>query len=333
MKRWTHRPEGSTWGDWGEDDQLGRLNLLTPARVLRASREILTGERFCLSLPLDYPGGSVLAPHRKPPQLAPTMRSGRPFANYAFGQEGPFCDCGNDDIVTLCTQYSTQWDSLAHIGCRFDAHGTGQERMTYYNGYAETDIVAPGEPGKATMPLGIQTMAAAAIQGRGVMVDLHAHLGAQRRRVGYDTLMEIFEADGLAVEEGDILCLHTGFAERLLSMEGKPDLSVLNNACAVLDGTDERLLQWVGASGVAAIVADNYAVEGFIPVIGLTPRPMVPLHVHCLFKLGVPLGELWHLTPLAEHLRHHKRFRFFLSAPPLRLPGAVGSPVTPIATV
>jgi hypothetical protein len=30
MKRWKHRPEGSTWGDWGDDDQLGRLNLITP---------------------------------------------------------------------------------------------------------------------------------------------------------------------------------------------------------------------------------------------------------------------------------------------------------------
>jgi kynurenine formamidase len=45
------------------------------------------------------------------------------------------------------------------------------------------------------------------------------------------------------------------------------------------------------------------------------------------------LGELWHLTPLAQYLRGQNRSRFFLTAPPLRLPGAVGSPVTPIATV
>src|SRR5262245_23073264 len=34
MKRWKYRPEGSTWGDWGEDDQLGRLNLITAKKVL-----------------------------------------------------------------------------------------------------------------------------------------------------------------------------------------------------------------------------------------------------------------------------------------------------------
>ncbi len=59
----------------------------------------------------------------------------------------------------------------------------------------------------------------------------------------------------------------------------------------------------------------------------------LPLHEHCLFKLGVNLGELWHLTPLADWLRAHGRNRFLLTAPPLRLPGAVVSPTTPIATV
>ena len=44
-------------------------------------------------------------------------------------------------------------------------------------------------------------------------------------------------------------------------------------------------------------------------------------------------GELWRLTPLANWLREHARSRFLLTAPPLRLPGAVGSPLTPIATV
>ena len=60
---------------------------------------------------------------------------------------------------------------------------------------------------------------------------------------------------------------------------------------------------------------------------------MLPLHAHCLFKLGVHLGEMFDLTALADWLREHDRFRFLLTAPPLRLPGAVGSPVTPVATV
>ena len=59
----------------------------------------------------------------------------------------------------------------------------------------------------------------------------------------------------------------------------------------------------------------------------------LPLHELCLFKLGMPFGELWYLHPLAQWLQAHGRYRFMLTAPALRLPGAVGSPVTPVATV
>jgi hypothetical protein len=52
-----------------------------------------------------------------------------------------------------------------------------------------------------------------------------------------------------------------------------------------------------------------------------------------LFKLGVHLGELWCLGELAAELAKRRRHRFLLTAPPLRLPGAVGSPVTPVATL
>ena len=74
----------------------------------------------------------------------------------------------------------------------------------------------------------------------------------------------------------------------------------------------------------------DLALEITKPVVR---RPLVPLHELCLFKLGVHLGELWWLSDLNDHMRGAGRTRFLLTAPPLRLPGAVGSPVTPVATV
>lgn len=71
-KRWKQRPPGSTWGDWGEDDELGRINLLTPQKVLEGVREVEHGISFSLSLPLDYPGGSAMNQRRYPPILRPT---------------------------------------------------------------------------------------------------------------------------------------------------------------------------------------------------------------------------------------------------------------------
>ena len=59
----------------------------------------------------------------------------------------------------------------------------------------------------------------------------------------------------------------------------------------------------------------------------------LPLHAHCLFKLGVYLGEMWLLSDLADWLRENNRNRFLFTGPPLRLPGAVGSPATGVATV
>ncbi len=72
--RWKRRPAGSTWGDWGPDDQLGRLNLLTPDKVLKGVAEVKEGRTFCLSMPLDYPGGTVVNPRRHPPRLFANKR-------------------------------------------------------------------------------------------------------------------------------------------------------------------------------------------------------------------------------------------------------------------
>ena len=116
-------------------------------------------------------------------------------------------------------------------------------------------------------------------------------------------------------------------------MNGQPDADTLHSYGAALDGTDEALLQWITDSGIAAICADNYAVEAYPARERSGPRPMLPLHHHCLFKLGLPLAELWYLKDLADWLRASGRHRFMLTAPPLRLPHAIGSPVTPIATV
>ncbi len=341
--RWKRRPAGSTWGDFGPDDQLGRLNLITPEKVLQGIAEVKDGRSFCLSLPLDYPGGNKLNPRRHPPELRPTVRGGGPNFNYPVGRDDPrFTDVVCDDLVLLTLQYSTQWDTLAHVGQMFDADGDGTPEMVYYNGYrAGEHIVGPRDwatgreqPHQGARALGVENMAVKAIQGRAVMIDLEAHYGRERKLVGFEDLMDVLRKDKVEIEPGDMVCLRTGFAQVVLEMKREPDEKVLHGACAVLDGRDERLLNWITKSGLASLIADNYAVEAF------PSRPCaedhcaaLPLHAHCLFKLGVNLGELWYLSELADYLRARKRSRFLLTAPPLRLPGAVGSPATPVGTV
>lgn len=335
--RWVRRPEGSTWGDFGPNDQLGRLNLLTPEKVRQGVAEVREGRTFCLSLPLDRPGGKALNPRRGPPVLSPTGPAERPRWNHCLcHDEAGLLDVVCDDKVEITLQYSTQWDALVHVGAQFDADGDGTPEPVYYNGFrAGADVPDPGAAGGAgTRALGIENAAAHGVQGRGVLVDLFSRFGTARRYVGYTDLVAVMETDGVVVEPGDILCLYTGFADVVMAMGGAPDAAVLANSCAVLDGRDRRLLDFIGDSGIAAIAADNYAVEG-LPARAFAggPNASMPLHHHCLFKLGLPLGELWWLSALAAALREAGRSRFLLTAPPLRLPGAAGSPVTPIATI
>ncbi|NBS09653.1 MAG: cyclase family protein, partial [Betaproteobacteria bacterium] len=41
--RWKNRPAGSTWGDFGPDDQAGRMNLLTREKVMQGMAEVQHG--------------------------------------------------------------------------------------------------------------------------------------------------------------------------------------------------------------------------------------------------------------------------------------------------
>ena len=326
------------------------MNYVTREKVLQGIAEVKEGRTFCLSLPLDYPGGQVLNPRRAPPRLAATLRDSGPLKGgqnfcYALENDTPGAtDVVCDDLVLLTLQYSTQWDSFAHIGSRFDADGDGKRETVFYNGFRAGQDVVPASQknsdawdrfeGTQAKALGIENLAEHGAQGRGVLIDLHHYFQRERHPVRADELLEILKKDGVQVQKGDMVCLYTGFAEVLLESKKQLAAKTAHGVCSGLDGRDPKLLEWVSDSGLACLIADNYAVE-LIPT-GMdfsTPHAAMPLHEHCLFKNGIHLGEMFYLTELARWLRGHQRSRFLLTAPPLRLPGAVGSPSTAIATV
>jgi hypothetical protein len=113
--------------------------------------------------------------------------------------------------------------------------------------------------------------------------------------------MRIMEADSVTVEPGDVLCLRTGFDRALLAHYADATAAFDPHSCSGLDGVDDGLLLWVADSGVAALVSDNEAVV-FMPdfVRQDAHGARVPLHYLCSFKLGIPLGEMFQLSDLAD---------------------------------
>src|SRR6202048_3386057 len=98
--RWRRWPEGSNWGDFGPDDQWGRLNLITREKLRQGLAEATEGIAFCLRLTLDHPRGNPPNPRRYPPILRPTVRDGRPNFNCVIeGSDGT--DVFNDDLAIL----------------------------------------------------------------------------------------------------------------------------------------------------------------------------------------------------------------------------------------
>ncbi|MET5020286.1 cyclase family protein, partial [Burkholderia pseudomallei] len=69
--------------------------------------------------------------------------------------------------------------------------------------------------------LGSEVMALTGVRGRGVLNDLRHHYGDARRKEGYEALRRVLDADRVEVERGDMVCVHTGFAERWLGEEAR----------------------------------------------------------------------------------------------------------------
>jgi len=61
------------------------------------------------------------------------------------------------------------------------------------------------------------------------------------------------------------------------------------------------------------------------------PAVLNMMHQQLLAKLGMPLGELWRLGPLARHMRNAGHWDAFISIKPLNITGGTGSPANATA--
>ena len=293
----------SNWKRWGADDQRGTLNFITPEKVVSASRCVRTGKLFELSIPLGADGPQTGLGGRVNPLHFLTVM---PTDDLRLGDGLNI----SDDFISMPLQGATQWDSLAHVGYddRF-YNDVPVDAVTSMRG-ATRNAIDRALPG---------------IVGRGVLVDVARFRGVPwldaGDSIGPDELEAALDRQGITLSSGDILAVRTGWRRKALDdgwsgwMAGNPGLSV---ACA----------EWIHTQEIAAVVSDNWCIEVQPAEAG---TGMLPLHCILIRDMGMMLGEIFDLEELAADCAGDNVWEFLMSAPPLRVVGGVGSPVSPVA--
>lgn len=298
------------WGRWGELDEKGTANFLTPQHVVAAAGLIRTGEVFSLALPLEK-GGPV---HPERSDIVHLYAySGADFiVGSTLNERFPRFQ-GSDDYIFMPLQGSTQWDALAH--CAYDD--------AIYNGFWAGNVEGYGGATRGS----IHRLRDSFV-GRGVLLDLARHHGVERLAPGHPVTAEELDAcaaaQSVGVGTGDILIVRTGHVPWYYRLEDKAEFWR-----AGAPGLGRTTAQWLHDKEVAAVALDNVGVE--VEPFEDPHDVIYPLHVAFLRDLGLTLGELWWLEDLAASCAADKRYEFFVCAPPLNITNASGSPINPIA--
>ncbi|MEU4420177.1 cyclase family protein [Actinoplanes sp. NPDC024001] len=299
----------SNWGRWGADDVRGTMNFLTPQKRTQGASLVRRGVSFSLSQSFDA-NGPQKGWRRRTNPVHTMLDTG---TDAAAGVQGfPHGIGGADDVIAMPLQCSTQWDGLGHI---FD-HGYA------WNGRLAAEVVTSLGDSRT----GIETVADV-IAGRGVLLDVGRTLGTDGElpdgfAITEEHLTATIDAHGVRVGRGDIVLVRTGQLARV-RRDGWGDY-----AGGPAPGLSFTTADWLHRTEIAAIATDTWGFE-------VRPNEFddafQPLHQVAIPHIGLFLGEMWDMEALAADCAADGVHEFWLTAAPLPITGAVGSPVNPIA--
>jgi kynurenine formamidase len=285
----------SNWGRWGKEDELGTLNLITPAKRKQAAALVQEGVTVSMAheaIKVEAAGSSPFG-HKMtaiPTGLGATSASDE----YRVAYHG----------FTV-----THMDSLCHLAY--------QGKM--YNGFPQSEVTERGAAKLSVLNVrqGIFT--------RAILVDIPRMLGVRYLNGGQAILPEHLDAwekfAGVKVESGDALLIRTGRWERA-KVEG--DWEIMKSSA----GLHASCLPWLKKRDVAVVGSDlaldvlPSGVEGFD----------LPVHWVVVVAMGTPILDNCDYEAVAEAAAARKRWAFLLTVAPLAVPGGTGSPINPLAT-
>jgi kynurenine formamidase len=299
------------WGRWGPDDRLGTVNFIDEAKRRQAAGLVRRGVSVSLSQSFDTDGPQKGWRRRTNPVHTMTDTG----TDAAAGKQGfPHGIGGADDVIAMPLQCSTQWDGLGHI---FD-HGTA------WNGRPAGDVVTSD----GDLVTGIEHLASS-IVSRGVLLDVGRVVGEDGElpdgfAITEEHLQATIAAQGSTsqVGRGDIVLVRTGRLTRA-RREGWHDY-----AGGASPGLSFWTAGWLHSTEIAAIATDTW---GFEVRPNEFPNAFQPLHQVAIPNIGLLIGEMWDLDALAEDCAGDGVYEFLLAAGPLKVTGAVGAPLNPLA--
>lgn len=282
------------WGRWGDQDEAGALNLVGPGQVQAGVGLVRTGH--IVKLGMDLGPATVVPPHRKRVERLMSRDGG----DYAAGARRPGGFQFAEEVWSFAAHSGTHMDALSHAW--YDDH--------LWNGH-------PGSGTRTTT--GAKRCGAEKllpIVTRGLLLDV-APGGAlpASTPVSAADLQAAAARAGVTPAPGDVVLIRTGWVG-----------SMLDDPVAYCDhepGIDTEAAQWLADADVAAVGADNYAVE----VQPALEGQMFPVHQLLLRDCGIPLIE----NVLLDELASFQAPEFCFVAAPLPLVGGTAGPVCPIA--
>lgn len=291
---WMPPPENQRCpSKWGAGDEKGSMNHQKPDAVLKASKLIRAGEVIEL--------GHVLRagiPLQATRQF--NVHTKRTNMNPQVNQRG-----SNEELVTTeLGQVGTQFDGFAH-----QTHGD-----SFYNCFKVSETATRNGFTK----LGIEKVGA--IFTRGVMIDVAGLKGVETLPDSYeitpDDLQQALKRQNMTLQPGDAVIIHTGWGR----LWGKENARYMTRS----PGIGIAAGQWLVTQDPLLLGADNIPVEVAPPKDKMLSGP---IHQMMLVVHGIHLLENMKLDELAAK----KVYEFAFVMQPLKLQGATGSTVAPIA--
>jgi kynurenine formamidase len=229
----------------------------------------------------------------------------------------------HDDFVHFNTQESSQWDGFGHVG-----------HIRHERFYGGVEVGEVREGGNKT--LGIHHWKEKFV-GRGLLLDVFGYRKAkgipvnalEREVYTLEEMKAALEHQGSTLKPGTILLVRTGWMESYekLGADDKRSMAAMDKMRSAGIEASREMVAWMWNHQVAAIGTDCPAVEAFPADFGDEGI----LHYRALPLLGLPLGELFVLAPLAEDCAKDRRYEFMVVSVPLNVEGGIASPPNAVA--